>query len=380
MMKKLFFALIITFLSISANAQNTTGTLAVGTPATSNIRNAHYPQIFSDNRVMFKIKAPDAKNVQVDLGKKYDMVKDASGSWSVTTDSITEGFHYYSILIDGVAVNDPGSQTFYGMSRMASGIEIPFKGDAYYALADVPHGDISIKTYYSKITNSWRQMYVYTPPGYDANTNQKYPVLYILHGGGEDQTGWANQGKANLIIDNLVAAKKATLMLVVMMDGNFGGGGMAGFGEASLHIFEDELLQSVLPFVEKNYRAVKESGSRALAGLSLGGLQTLYAGIKNTDKFAYLGVFSSGWWANQPTLSDPQYDFMKNNSSKINSNLKRLWISLGGKEDIAYKNCQIMLAKFDDMKIKYAYSEYSGGHTWPVWRNNLYNFAQVLFK
>jgi len=155
---------------------------------------------------MFSTKAPDAKKMQIDLGKKYDMVKDTAGVWTVTTDSVSEGFHYYSLLIDGVAVADPASQTFYGMGRMASGIEIPFAGGAYYALRDVPHGDIRIKKYFSRVTNSWRQLYIYAPPGYDANTNEKYPVLYILHGGGEDQTGWATQGKTDLIIDNLVAA------------------------------------------------------------------------------------------------------------------------------------------------------------------------------
>ena len=123
-----------------------------------------------------------------------------------------------------------------------------------------------------------------------------------------------------------------------------------------------------------------DSKNRALAGLSLGGLQTLYAGIKNNQMFSYLGVFSSGWWANQPALSDPQYEFMKKNTATINSNLKLLWVAMGGKEDIAYNNCKIMLTKFDEMNIKYSYSEYPGGHTWPVWRNNLYRFAPLLFK
>ena len=351
-----------------------------GAPAATNIRNGAYPQILTDNRVIFSTKAPNAKKVQVDLGKKYDMVKDTAGIWTVTTDSISEGFHYYSLLIDDVAVADPASQTFYGMGRMASGIEIPFAGGDYYALKDVPHGDIRIKKYFSKVTNSWRQLYLYTPPGYDAKQEEKYPVLYILHGGGEDQTGWATQGKTDLIIDNLIAAKKTSPMLVVMMDGNLGSGGFAGFGEQSLRMFENELLQSVIPFIETNYRVATEPNKRALAGLSMGGLQTLYAGIKNTDKFSYLGVFSSGWWANQPALSDPQYDFMKANASTINGNLKSFWIAMGGKEDIAHNNCKIMMSKFDEMNIKYQYSEYPGGHTWPVWRNNLFNFAQVLFK
>jgi len=351
-----------------------------GAPAPSNIRNAPYPQITTDSRVMFNIKAPEAKRVQIDLGKKYDLIKDTAGFWSVTTDSVSEGFHYYSLLIDGVAVADPASESFYGMGRMASGIEIPFSGGAYYALRNVPHGDIRIKKYFSRVTNSWRQFYIYTPPAYDSTVNSSYPVLYILHGGGEDERGWATQGKTDLILDNLIAAKKAKPMLIVMVDGNLGSGGLAGFGERSLQLFERELKEAVMPVVEKNYRIAKGSTNTALAGLSLGGLQTLYAGVRNTQMFSYLGVFSSGWFSNQPALSNPQYEFMKNNAADINKNLKSFWIAMGGKEDIAYNNCKIMMGKFDELGIKYSYSEYPGGHTWPVWRNNLYNFAQLLFK
>ncbi len=353
-----------------------------GAPASTNIRNSSYPQILADHRVIFSTKAPDAKKVQVDLGRKYDMVKDTAGIWTVTTDSISEGFHYYSLLIDGVAIADPASQTFYGMGRMASGIEIPFNGGGYYALRDVPHGDIRIKKYFSKVTNSWRQMYIYTPPGYDVNTTEAYPVLYILHGGGEDETGWATQGKTDLIIDNLIAAKKAQPMLVVMPDANLGAGGFnAGGIESSLKLFQREMKESIIPFVEKNYRSLNNANNRAIAGLSLGGMHTLYTGINNTDMFSYLGVFSSGWIVPMMNdISDAQYAFMKNNTDKVNNNLKAFWISEGGKEDIAWKNGQIMISKFDEIKIKYTYSEYPGGHSWPVWRNNLYNFAQVLFK
>lgn len=352
----------------------------LGTAAATNIRTAKYPQVLPDSRVVFRVKAPDAQKVQIDLGKKYDMAKDTGGYWIVTTDSISEGFHYYSLLIDAVAVADPASETFYGMGRMASGIEIPFRGDGYYSVKDVPHGDIRIKKYYSAVTRSWRQCYIYTPPGYDVNTTAKYPVLYLLHGGGEDERGWSAQGKTDIILDNLIAEQKAKPMIIVMMDGNFSSGGPAGFGEQALRSFENELKQTVVPFIEKNYRAAADANSRALAGLSMGGLQTLHAGIRNTNMFSYLGVFSSGWWGNQPALSNPQYEFMKANTSTINNNLKQFWIAMGGKEDIAWKNCQTMMERFDEMKIKYTYSEYPGGHTWPVWRNNLYNFAQLLFK
>ncbi len=354
----------------------------VGAPAATNVRNSKYPQILPDSRVIFSVKAPDAKKIQVDLVKKYDMVKDTAGIWTVTTDSVSEGFHYYSLLIDGVAIADPGSEAFYGMGRMASGIEIPFAGGNYYALRNVPHGDVRIKKYFSKVTNSWRELYVYTPPGYDSAVNDKYPTLYILHGGGEDQTGWATQGKTDLILDNLIAAKKAVPMIIVMPDANIGTGGFSPNGiEISLKTFERELKETIIPFVEINYRAIPDQKNRALAGLSLGGMHTLYTGINNTDMFSYLGVFSSGWIIPMMSkLADNQYAFIKDNADKINSNLKALWISQGGKDDIAYKNGQLMLEKLKELNIKYTYSEYPGGHTWPVWRNNLYNFAQLLFK
>jgi enterochelin esterase-like enzyme len=350
----------------------------VGIPAPSNVRRAKYPQILPDSRAIFQVNAPDAQKVQLDLAKKYDMVKNSEGVWEVTTDSLTEGFHYYSLLIDGLAVADPASETFYGMGRMASGIEVPFKGDDYYAIKDVPHGEISIKRYFSTVFNGWRQFYIYTPPGYDFNLNEKYPVLYILHGGGEDERGWATQGKTDLIIDNLITEKKAKPMIVVMPDGNVDA---QGFGDITLRMFERELKQCVIPFVEKNFRTETGSGNRALAGLSMGGLQTLYAGINNTDMFSYLGIFSSGWiMPSQKSLADAQYEFMTKNLDKIKNNLKLIWIGIGGQEDIAYNNCQTMKSKFDEMNLKYVYNDYPGGHAWPVWRNNLFNFAQLLFK
>lgn len=365
------------FLFKTVDQSNFASYTILGDPAQTNIRNAKYPQILPDNKVIFKIKAPEASKLQIDLGKKYDMVRDSEGFWTVTTDVINKGFNYYSLLIEGVAVADPASQSFYGMGRMASGIEIPNKEGDFYALKTVPHGEVRIKQYFSKVTNSWREMYVYTPPGYE-NSSEKYPVLYLQHGGGEDQTGWASQGKANLILDNLIAENKAKPMLIVMLDGNMAGN--TGFNENALKAFENELKTEAIPFVESNFKASKDSKNRALAGLSMGGLQTLYAGIKNSDLFSSIGVFSSGWWANNTTLSDPQYEFMKNNTATINSNIKQLWISMGGKEDIAYENCKIMMKKFDQIGIKYKYSEYPGGHTWPVWRHDLSQFAPLLFN
>jgi enterochelin esterase-like enzyme len=359
-----------------AQAQ-TGGDTPPGKVATTNMRSASYPRILPDNRVVFRIKAPQAQKVQIDLGKVYDLAKDEQGVWSVTTEPVSGGFHYYSLLIDGVAVADPASESFYGMSRMASGIEMPYTGRDYYALRDVPHGDIRLKRYFSTVDNAWKRFFVYTPPGYDAGRD-RYPVLYIVHGGGEDERGWATQGLTDLILDNLIAAKRAVPMLIVMVDGN---GPTTGFEESYLQHFDRELKQSIIPFVEKQYRVKAGAANRALAGLSLGGIETLYTGVNSTDLFAYLGVFSSSWiLPNQAALAERQYANMAANRDKINTNLKQFWISQGGPEDIAYKNNQVMLAKLKELGIKYSYSESPGGHTWPVWRHDLYRFAPLLFR
>ncbi|MES2112242.1 MAG: alpha/beta hydrolase-fold protein [Bacteroidota bacterium] len=375
----LLFCLLMLFCFDAKSQDNKASSDIIGSiSASTNIRGAKYPLILPNHHVMFRIKAPDAQKVQIDLGKKYDLIKGDDGFWSITTDSISEGFHYYSLLIDGMATADPASESFYGMGRMASGIEIPFAAGEYYAEKDVPHGDIRIKKYYSTVAKSWRRVYLYTPPGYDANIGEKYPVLYILHGGGEDERGWATQGRTDMIMDNLIAGKMAKPMLVVMPDANLGAG---AFGEDGLKAFEAEMKQCIIPFIENNYRVKNTSANRALAGLSMGGINTLYTGVYNINYFSYLGVFSSGWIVPmQDGIANAQYAYMKQNGPKINSNLKLFWISEGGKEDIAYKNGQIMLAKFDELNIHYTYSEYPGGHTWPVWRNDLYHFAPLLFK
>ena len=249
---------------------------------------------------------------------------------------------------------------------------------------NIPHGKIDTISYASKTVDTVRRALVYTPPGY--SKKNKYPVLYLLHGIGGDEKEWLNGGKPQVILDNLYAEGKLQPMIVVLPNGRAmkndraTGNIMAPDKVQGFATFEKDLLNDLIPFVEKNYRVQTDAKSRALAGLSMGGLQTLYAGVKNTNMFSYLGVFSSGWWTNQPALSNPQYEFMKTNAATINNNLKSFWISMGGKEDIAHNNCQAMMKKFDELGVKYTYSEYPGGHTWPVWRNNLYNFAQVLFK
>ncbi len=376
MMKKVLFLFMVLFPIVGFTQQRPQkinfpeGSVA----ASTNVRRATWPRILPDKRVMFRVTAPNAQKVQIDLGKKYDMVKDANGIWTCTTDPQGSGFHYYSLLIDDVAVADPASETFFGMSRMASGIEIPYPNGAnQFYIADVPHGDIRIKRYFSKTANGWRQMYVYTPAGYD-DSKKSYPVLYLQHGGGEDERGWATQGLTDIIMDNLITKGEAVPMIIAMLDGN-------------TNDFDAELINDCIPFVEKNFRVQKDREHRALAGLSMGGIQTLNAGIAHPELFAYLGVFSSGWWANNTNRggamnndTEKYYTMLKDKKDFYNKSFKQFWISMGGQEDIAYNNCQIMMKRFDEIGIKYTYFETPGGHTWPVWRESLYRFAPLIFK
>lgn len=339
-----------------------------------NIRRQEYPRVLEDNRVEFRIKAPTAQKVQIDLGRLYDMKKDADGVWTCTTDPQTEGFHYYFLVVDGVKVADPCSETFYGCSMMSSGVEIPYPAEkqARYELkADVPHGQVARLRYQSKVTGSWKNMYVYTPAEYETS-GKPYPVLYLQHGGGEDERGWSNQGLTDIILDNLIAEGKAKPMIVVMMDGN---------GQD----FTSELLTDGIPFVESHYRTVKTADGRALAGLSMGGIQTLNASIMHPELFSYVGVFSSGWFKNpQPFMANSSgemyYAKLKERPEYYNKQFREFFLTMGGPEDIAYENCKAMRERFDQMGIKHSYYETPGGHTWPVWRESLYFFAQKLFK
>src|SRR5688572_6212086 len=217
---------------IQGNAQILEGAIA----APTNIRSDDCPCILSDLSVLFRVIAPDAAKVQVDLGKSYDMQKNENGIWTVTTDPQEAGFHYYSLMIDGFKVADPASESFYGTGRMSSAIDIPEAGVDFYSLKEVPHGDLRSKNYFSKATGTWRNINVYTSPNYDQEKNKKYPVLYIQHGGGEDERGWAIQGKANIILDNLIAAGKAVPMIVVIPNGNMTkpGTNVRGYSEAAM--------------------------------------------------------------------------------------------------------------------------------------------------
>lgn len=349
---------------------------AIGERSVLNVRSSRYPRILGDNRVVFGLNAPTAGRVQADIdGRQYDMKRDAKGFWTATSEPLTQGFHYYFLLVDGVRVADPGAETFYGCSTMASGIDIPYPDageDGLYpqrfAMQDVPHGAIVQKRYYSQTSGEWRRMMVYTPAGYECG-KQKYPVLYLMHGGGEDERGWGVQGRTDIILDNLIAAGKATPCIIAMLDGN-------------TRDFESELLNDCKPFIEQNFRVKTGAANTAIAGLSMGGIQTLNTMVYHPELFGYIGVFSSGWWANaapgRPSMAEPYYAEMEKNPARYQ--FRKLYISMGGQEDIAYGNCQQMMKRFDQMGLKYDYEEYPGGHTWPVWRESIYRFAQMMFR
>ncbi|MGZ3758445.1 MAG: alpha/beta hydrolase-fold protein [Mucilaginibacter sp.] len=360
----------------------------VGVPASTNIPGVKYPMIFPDNSVAFRVKAPGAQKVQIDLLKKYDMQKDTGGFWTLTTDPIVLGFHYYSLIIDGVSVVDPATQTFYGMGRMASGIDIPDPDGAYYTAKNVPHGQVRSVNYYSDLTRAWRRANVYTPPGYDNNPTKRYPVLYLQHGSGEDETGWPTQGKMDLIMDNLIAEKKATPMIVVMDRGyatdptkpvNNAPGARGG-----ANIFPEVLVKEIIPMIDKDFRTLTDRDHRAMAGLSMGGFQTFQTTMTNLDKFAYVGGFS-GAGSMQPGAStdmSKMYDGVFADAAAFNKKVKVLYLSVGTAEPARMQTTvKGFHEALEKAGIKSIYYESPGtAHEWQSWRRSLNQFASLIFK
>lgn len=357
-------------------------------PASTNVQGAEFPRIDAMNRVVFRIKAPEAQKVQVDLAKKYDMVKNSEGVWEITTEPVVEGFHYYSIIIDGVAVCDPASQSFFGMGRMASGIEIPEKGVDYYMPKNVPHGQTREFYYYSNITKSWRRAFVYTPAGYDTNTSERYPVLYLQHGGGEDETGWPNQGKVNFIMDNLIAEGKAKPMLVVMDRGSAVNPDVPVNREQGLlgmlqnFTLVDVFIQEIIPAIDKEFRTIPDRDHRAMTGLSMGGFHSFQVTLLNLEKFAYIGGFSGGGLMLPDTEFSKLYNGVWADVETFNKKVKLMYISTGTEEpERMYQTVNNFHKELEKAGIKHIYYESPGtGHEWLTWRRSLNQFAGMLFK
>lgn len=352
-----------------------------------------YPQVNSEGRVRAGISAPQALKVQLDIGGvKYDLKKDDKGVWTGDSDPQDEGFHYYQLVIDGAQVPDPGSMYFYGASRWGSGIEIPAKDQDFYSLKKVAHGQVRENLYFSGITQSWRRCFVYTPPDYEGNPSARYPVLYLQHGMGEDETGWSVQGRANLIIDNLISEKKAVPMIIVMDRGyaakpdqaSSPNAGRTQGGPGGISAFEEVLIKEIIPMIDATYRTLSDRDHRAMAGLSMGANQTIQITMNNLGLFSWIGGFSGT--SNYPSSAeiDPAV-FMNgrfSDAKALNEQINLFWLGLGTKEPDPFPGSVGAFRKMlEKTGVEYVYYESPGtAHEWLTWRRNLYQFAQLLFR
>lgn len=347
-----------------------------------------FPQVNSEGRVRVQIAAPDAKYVQLDIGGvKYDLTKNEQGMWMGESAPQEEGFHYYQLNIDGASVPDPGTRYFYGAGRWGSGIEIPAHDQEFYALKVVPHGLVSELNYYSGITGKWRRCFVYTPPCYESNIDKRYPVLYLQHGSFEDETGWPGQGKAALILDNLIAEGKAKPMIIVMDNGY----AFRQEEEQTVSnptrpamVFEEVMIEEIIPMVDRRFRTLNHRESRAIAGLSMGANQTMRIITGNLNTFAYYGGFSGT--ANYPSAAEIDVESFLGGIFKdadhINDQIRVLWLGVGTTEPAVFPESigafRKMLKK---QGIDHIFYESPGtAHEWLTWRRSLYQFAQLLFS
>lgn len=367
-------------------------------PASTNIPGAEFPRINSDLSATFRVQADHAQKVQLllEFGQStYDMVRGADGSWEVTTKPLLTGFHYYAVSVDGFVSNDPGSRTFFAARKEVSGLEVPGPDSEFFAIKDVPHGNVRTEWYRSKTTGETRRIFVYTPPGYDRGSS-RYPVLYLQHGYGEDEAGWSDQGHENLILDNLIDAHKVRPMIVVNENGLPGGSfqppsppppGSAPdlarlrstvryFMDERYASFDQVVSSDLIPFIDANFRTIPDRDHRALAGLSMGGAQALRIGLNHLDQFAYLGAFSPAI-AIVDTKKD--YDGALADPEKINQQLRLLWIGIGI-EDFLFVPVRESHETLEKGGIKHVWVESSGSHVWTVWRKYLADFAPRLFQ
>jgi len=325
-------------------------------------------EVNDDGSATFRLYAPNAKKVELGGDIRAEKTERAdNGVWTMTTaPNIDPSAYRYFFNVDGMKVNDPKNPMVADFRPM---VELVPKGETlFWQKKDVPHGLMSIVYYESKATNSTRRMFVWTPPGYFFN-NEKLPVLYLMHGGGDNDSNWPGQGKAGWILDNLFAEGKIVPMIVVMPDGSI-----------PVNTFAHDLGSNVIPYVEANFRVQADAPHRAIAGLSMGGLDVLETLVEYPDKFAYVNVMSSGWFANNPESIKKYDDRAKAVSPVLKKNIKYFIFTTGGEKDGASKNTPITRAVFTKYGIESDLSEMEGGHTMYVWRHDLYNFTQKIFK
>lgn len=399
-MKKILIAMLTLSLSSVSFAQSN-DLPTDSKPASTNNVGTEYPRVDTQRRVIFRLKAgDDAQTVSVSLGNT-PLTKSSDGFWTGITPPQDPGFHYYTLKINGTDVADPTSESFYGMSKVVSGIEIPEDGVNFYDIKKVPHGEVRSIWYYSASTGENRHAYVYTPADYDKNISKRYPVLYLQHGMGEDRRAWSNQGRANFILDNLIAEGKAQPMIIVMEDGGIAAGmgaarrpsgqrpqgapaagqaprgmgapgGMASFWDG----FGSVIIKDLIPMIDATYRTVADREHRAIAGLSLGGTQTYGISQANLDKFASIGIFSAPFGF--PGV-ETGYNGLLAKPAEFNKLVKVFFVSMGSKE--GGNSGRDIHTALDKAGIKNVYYEAPGtAHEFQTWRKSLYGFAQLLFQ
>lgn len=371
-------------------------------PAETNVWGAEYPRVDGAGKVEIRVKAPDATKVRVNFwsGPKLDMEKQPDGFWTITTTPLVPGLHYYTLVIDGAEVSDPGSHAFFGGGKDASMVEVPEPGSTYYSAQDVPHGQVREIWYDSKVTGSWRHALVYLPPDYDTQTKVRFPVLYLQHGAGEDETGWIRQGHANFILDNLLAARNCKPMILVMAYGYarhagkpvpdltgkpFGSPEMRQAMQDMMSAFEDDLTQALIPFIDSNFRTLADRDHRAMAGLSMGGMQTFQITYDHLDMFSYIGGFSGAGGAflfgNQKFDVKTAYNGAMADPAAFAKRVHLLWVGVGTKEPERMRQGLLSLhTSLEEANIQHVFYESPGtDHEWQTWRRDLKDFAPRLF-
>lgn len=369
-------------------------------PAETNVWGAEYPRVDAGGRVQIRVKAPEAKQVKLNFwsGPKVDMEKQADGFWTVTTPPLVPGLHYYVINVDGLDASDPGSRAYFGGSRYTSMVEVPEPGSTYYSIQNVPHGQVREVWYDSAVTGSWRHALVYLPPGYDTAQKTRYPVLYLQHGGGEDETGWIRQGHANFILDNLIAAGTSKPMIVVMAYGYarragapapdpnvpFGSPEMQKQIQAMTLTFSDDVTSVLIPFIDKTFRTLPDRDHRAMAGLSMGGFQTFHTALNHLELFSHIGGFSGAG----SMLGDGQFDAKKDfngvfaDPAAFAKKVHVFWLGIGTAEPERFlTRIRGLHESLTRAGIQHVYWESPGtDHEWQTWRRDLKDFAPRLFR
>jgi enterochelin esterase-like enzyme len=368
--KSLTIALASIFISFLCEAQTQPAVIEDFKPSVLNQPGQEYPQVNSQGYARFKIIAPSADSVKVSLGLGgrggTRLQRAADSSWMGTTEGpMDEGFHYYNVRVDGGKFNDPGAKNYYGSTRWESGIEIPAHDQDFYALKNLPHGNVQQVLFPSPSTNTSRRAFVYTPPGYHKDTKTKYPVLYLQHGWGEDETAWSNQGHANLIMDNMIAEGKIKPFIIVMTYGMTNDVKPGGIRDFKIDPFQTVLVDELIPYIDNNFRTIAKQSHRAMAGLSMGGMETKTITLNKPDVFSYYGLLSGGTYA--PT------------DIKDKSKVKLIFLSCGSKErPDGVKNAAVALKEARYTAVSYV-SE-NTGHEFLTWRRSLRELAPLLFK